>query len=280
SLWALEHEKSFLVHNEASNVYAIALYGESLLLTSTNDVVQKSIETGRVERTFRAHSNRIYSFLLTNDSRMITSGLDANIIVWDMKTGSILRRIWLGSENAMIMSITVQNGMLFAGCTDAKVRHVNLVTGRIVRAIDIVYSVTCVVADNLFIYVGRQRFPEISKVHIPSGGLSLTFDAHTGTVFCLAISRNRLFSGSADLNIIQWNTANGAIILTYFAHPQAVYAISVYGDELYTGSRDKLITKWSINDGQIIKMFPLKQTNGIRCFAFREKMMYSGADDA
>jgi WD40 repeat protein len=135
SLWALEHEKSFLVQNGASNVYAIALYGESLLLTSTNDIVQISIETGRVERTFRAHSNRIYSFLLTNDSRMISSSLDANIIVWDIKTGSILRRIWLGSENAMIVSITVQNGMLFAGCTDAKVRHVNLVTGRIVRAI-------------------------------------------------------------------------------------------------------------------------------------------------
>jgi WD40 repeat protein len=131
----LEHDKSFLVQNDAGNVYAIALYGESLLLTSTNDVVQKSIETGKIERTFRAHSKSINSFVLTNDSRMITSSLDANIIVWNLDTGSILRRIWLGSENAMILSMSFQDGMVFAGCIDGKVRNVNLVTGRIVRAI-------------------------------------------------------------------------------------------------------------------------------------------------
>lgn len=134
-LLALEHEKSFLVQNEASNVYAVAVYGESLLLTSTNDIVQKSITTGQVERTFRAHSNRIYSFVLTNDSRMITSSLDANIIVWSMETGSILRRIWLGYVDAMVKWITLSNDQIFAGCTDSKVRHVNLATGRIVRSI-------------------------------------------------------------------------------------------------------------------------------------------------
>lgn len=59
SFLALEHEKSYFVQNEVSNVLAVAMYGESLLSTSTNDIVRKRIETGKVERSFRAHSNSI-----------------------------------------------------------------------------------------------------------------------------------------------------------------------------------------------------------------------------
>ncbi|KAI3656354.1 hypothetical protein MP638_000566, partial [Amoeboaphelidium occidentale] len=265
--------------NDAGNVYAIALYGESLLLTSTNDVVQKSIETGKVERTFRAHSKSINSFVLTNDSRMITSSLDANIIVWNLDTGSILRRIWLGSENAMIMSISFQDGMVFAGCIDGKVRHVNLVTGRIVRAIDIVYSVTCVVAHNSFMYVGRKTLPDISKIHIPSGDLTLTFNGHRYTVFGLAVSENRLFSASEDATIRQWNSVTGSVILTYYGHSDSVYVVSLYNNELYTGGRDELVIKWSIDDGRILRTFPREHVNSIYCYTFKDHLLYSGALD-
>jgi WD40 repeat protein len=81
----LEHEKSFLMQENAAIVWSIAIYKDSLLLTSSNDIVQKDIQTGDIQRTFRAHKKTIYSFLVTNDSMMITSAYDDMIMVWDLE---------------------------------------------------------------------------------------------------------------------------------------------------------------------------------------------------
>jgi WD40 repeat protein len=101
---SLEHEKSFLLQDRASNVNAVGLYKDSLLMSSSNDVVQKDIETGMLQRTFRAHVRTVLSFAITNDSRMITSGYENMIVVWNLVTGSILKRISLRISDIVIES--------------------------------------------------------------------------------------------------------------------------------------------------------------------------------
>jgi WD40 repeat protein len=131
----LNHEKSFLYQDGASNVFAIAIYKDSLLLTVSNDVVQKDIQTGASQRTFRAHKSLVYSFVITNDSKIISSGYDDMIIVWDLETGSILKRIWLRSSGTLVDSVCFQDNKVFAGGLDSKVRQVDLISGRVVRTI-------------------------------------------------------------------------------------------------------------------------------------------------
>lgn len=132
---ALEHEKSFLMQDSASIVDSIAIYGDSLLLTVSSDIVQKDIQTGAIQRTFRAHKRAIYSILVTTDSRMITSADDDMIIVWSLETGSILKRIWLRSWDTLIKSISYQDDQVFAGGFDQKVRHIDLASGRVIKTI-------------------------------------------------------------------------------------------------------------------------------------------------
>lgn len=114
---------------------AIGLHRESLLVTVSNDVVQKDIGTGTLQRTFRAHDKTVYSFVVTNDDRMITSGYDDMIIVWDLITGSILKRIWLRVSDTRIESIVIKDDVIIAGGLDNKVRQVDLVSSRIIRTI-------------------------------------------------------------------------------------------------------------------------------------------------
>lgn len=132
---SLEHEKSFLLQDRASNVNAVGLYKDSLLMSSSNDVVQRDIETGMLQRTFRAHDRTVLSLAITNDSRMITSGYDNMIVVWDLVAGSILKRISLRISDAVIESLIVKNDLVIGGCDDYKVRQVDLLSGRIVRTI-------------------------------------------------------------------------------------------------------------------------------------------------
>jgi WD40 repeat protein len=131
----LEHEKSFLVQDGASIVFSIALYEDSLLLSVSNDIVQKDIQNGAIQRTFRAHQNTIYSFIVTKDSRMITSAYDDMIIIWNLETGSILKRIWLKSSENLIRSIYYQDDQVFTSGLDNRVRQIDLLSEKVVRTI-------------------------------------------------------------------------------------------------------------------------------------------------
>jgi WD40 repeat protein len=130
---SLQHEKSFLVQDGASVITTVAVYQNSILLTSSNDIIQKNIGTGLQQRVFRAHTNQILSFVLTNDSRMITAGWDDMIIVWDLESGSIMKRIWLGSSDTNVQSVSFWNEQVLTGGDDGKIRRVDLTTGRVSR---------------------------------------------------------------------------------------------------------------------------------------------------
>jgi WD40 repeat protein len=62
---------------------------------------------------------------------MITSGWDDMIIVWDLVSGSIIRRVWLGTSNTFPTSINAAGNGLFVGGLDGKARIINLISGRI-----------------------------------------------------------------------------------------------------------------------------------------------------
>lgn len=128
----LDHEKSFLLQDGAANIDTMSLYHESILITSLNDVVQKDIETGIIQRTFRAHSSQVSSLLVTNDSRMITAGRDDKVIIWDLVTGSILKRINLGSTNSLAADMALQDYQLRIASRDATLRRIDLTSARII----------------------------------------------------------------------------------------------------------------------------------------------------
>lgn len=128
---SLEHEKNFLLRVNAAAVWSLAFYKDSVLITTTNDIVQKSLDTGSIQRTFRGHNNRVRSIVAINETTLISGGWDDMIIMWSLETGSVIRRISFGSSYTLIEAISVENDLLFAGGADERLRFVNLATGRV-----------------------------------------------------------------------------------------------------------------------------------------------------
>jgi WD40 repeat protein len=141
---SLEHEKSFMMQESASVVWSIAIYKDSLLLTSSNDIVQKDIQTGAIQRTFRAHKKPIVSFVVSNNSRMISSAYDDMIIVWNLETGSVLKRVWLRSSETFVRVLYFIDDQVFAGGLDEKLRQVEIISGRVLKTI---CNVLCLITD-------------------------------------------------------------------------------------------------------------------------------------
>ncbi|KAI3656828.1 hypothetical protein MP638_004037 [Amoeboaphelidium occidentale] len=170
---SLEHEKRFLLEDSASTVWRIALYKDSLLITSSNDIIQKDIETGSIQRTFRSHTNMVRTFIVLNDSRIIRTGNDDHIIIWDLETGSVLKRIWLRATNTLVRSISYQNGIIFAGGADNHLRQIDSLTGRILKTIEMGVSVEAVAVSGEFLFVGKASFTaSLQKILIQTSNWS------------------------------------------------------------------------------------------------------------
>lgn len=103
----LDHEKSFLLQEGSSAIFCVGFYKHSILMSSTSDIVQKDIDTGASQRTFRAHTNQVPTFLVVNESIMISIGWDDMIIMWDLDSGSMMKRISLGSSQTLSRMIYI-----------------------------------------------------------------------------------------------------------------------------------------------------------------------------
>ncbi|KAI3657145.1 hypothetical protein MP638_002337 [Amoeboaphelidium occidentale] len=276
----LDHEKSFLLQDGAANIDSLSLYQDCILITSLNDVVQKDIETGAIQRTFRAHSNGISSLLITNDSRMITAGLDDKVIIWDLVTGSVLKRISLGLTNTLVVAIYLQDNQLRVGSRDATLRRIDLISGRTINTRKIARSLIAVETYGNFLYVAGAFDFGLMKVDINNFNIIRGLSGHAATVNCLHLFDKILFSGGADNVIIAWNVENDSIIRLFSGHTDSVVALLAVDSYLFSGSSDRDIFKWNINDGQIVSRFSRTHQQPIRCLAHKNGRLFSGSDDA
>ncbi|KAI3656214.1 hypothetical protein MP638_006869 [Amoeboaphelidium occidentale] len=269
----LLHEKSFLFDNTATSVYSMALYNRSLLITSSNDVVQKDIETGSVQRKFAAHFGQVQHIMVVNGSTMITTGWDDIIIFWDLVTGSIVRRIWLEASKTFPSSVYLKNDTMFLCGYDSRARIVNVAT-------DVNTVAYAIVANDVTFFVGKSgRASSLGKYSIATRSLQSNYAGHDSSVLSLVLWNALLFSGSADTTIICWHENNSGIIRIYNGHTDAVRTLHIHNNYLYSGSDNYGIIKWNIDLGSIEAVFDKHHRNSVLCFASEEENLYSGSLD-
>ncbi|KAI3656060.1 hypothetical protein MP638_001247 [Amoeboaphelidium occidentale] len=279
SITSLEHEKSFLAQDGTANVHCLGIYKNSLLISSSNDVVQKDIETGAIQRTFRAHQNVIMSFVVLEDSRMISSAYDDMILVWALETGSILKRVWARASNIKIKSIFYDNEKILLGCFDRFVRQIDLGSGRVSRTIDMNGLVQQVISSGDVAFASSNLAPFVFKVSLVDGTILVAYEGHSATSFSIAVYETFLLSGSYDRSVLCWDTMSGALLKSYLGHNDPVTLVAVYDGELYSGSVRSELIRWNLLTAQIIKSYPDIQTLPIVSSAYLSQRLFAGSGD-
>jgi hypothetical protein len=66
---------------------------------------------------------------------MITSSYDDSVIIWDLVSGSVRKRIPLKSSNTLIYRMYYMDEQVFTGGLDGKLRQIDLVTAKVVKII-------------------------------------------------------------------------------------------------------------------------------------------------
>ena len=106
------------------------------------EIITWDLANGEIEHRIQAHEGTIFSIKYTNDgSQFISGAADGRMILWDAKTGEIIREFHPNSQNAQnahdssvrSVSLSPDNRLVVSGSRDGSIRIWEVVTGTLLR---------------------------------------------------------------------------------------------------------------------------------------------------
>lgn len=234
---------------------------------------------------FQAHDRHVVTCLQFDPDKIITGSDDANINVYDTRTGA-LRSTLRGHEGG-VWALQYEGNILVSGSTDRSVRVWDIENGRqthvfqghtsTVRCLQILLPVKVgETADGKDIMMPKRpliitgsrdsnlrvwKLPQASDPYYYSAGAPMddtdcpyfvrTLSGHGHSVRAIAAHADTLVSGSYDATIRVWKISTGDVIHKLQGHTSKVYSVVLdhARNRCISGSMDNLVKIWSLETG-------------------------------
>ncbi len=242
------------------------------------------INTGKLVRVFKGHSDRVIAVAFSNDGQRALSGSnDETINLWNISTGQIVCTLKGHDSFVYSVAFSPSGKMALSGADfpDKTMKLWNLSTCKLIRTFavnaDSVHSVVFS-PDGQRALSGSLR--EIKLWNLSTGQLIRTFKGHSTLVNSIAFSPNGqkvlsgsdVFSGRNGETIKLWNLNTGKIIhnFEHFSeHSGSVSSVAFSSDGRFiaSGSSDKMVKLWDVSSGKLIRTLK-GHTSWINSIAF------------
>jgi WD domain, G-beta repeat len=256
-----------------SEVHALAIDPhQGIIVSGHGDIGYKdnnlkvwSTDDGEMIRDLAGHSNWIQTLVLTADGlRVYSSGLDKQILSWNLATGEKLP-LQINAENAVTsLLLAKQEQHLIAGMSDGQIKIWDSRTGDFltswfaheggVHSLAATDSFAGTGGDRLLASAGEDG---IARLWDGLNGSGIRqFVGHSGRVTRVAIdpTGERVVTAGVDRTVRVWDVATGNLLHTLVGHERAVNCMILTPDgrSIITGSDDKTIKIWQLENGQLI----------------------------
>ncbi|EPS35679.1 hypothetical protein H072_10928 [Dactylellina haptotyla CBS 200.50] len=168
--------------------------------------------TGKLQREFVGHSDRVISLAFSPDNNQMISGSDDKTMrLWDATTGKTQTTFTGHSASVLCVAFSPNSDQVISGSGDNTIKLWNARNGKLER----------------------------------------TFAGHSDRVYCVAFSPNsqQIASASADKTIKLWDVQTSKLRKTLAGGLDAVFSVafSPDGKQLASGSNDNTIKLWDIS---------------------------------
>ena len=210
----------------------------------------------------KAHDGAVNSAVFSPDgSKIITTGGDNTVHIWDAQTGNSLGELKNESGTQVYDAQFSDDGSRIVTASEDKTAQIwdaasekSLLT--LVGHTD--YVLTAIFShDGKYVYTGGYD-NTIRKWDANTGTLLLTITGHTGRVLSLDISPDDfiLVSGSADTNVKVWDVNSGKEIFNYLGNNEATnsVAFNIDGTRILTASSDATTKEFTIDYDSLLKI--------------------------
>eukprot|EP01135_Chromosphaera_perkinsii_P001143 Nk52_evm93s158 gene=Nk52_evmTU93s158 len=108
---------------------------------------------------------------------------------------------------------------------------------------------------------------------------SCILKGHSKSVSCLDISRNYVFSGSADKTVRVWDMNTLQTVHILKGHKDEVTCLQAVDNVLFTGSLDKTVCAYNLLNGQRILQYKAKGVGPVQCLLVSSGRLFTGHGD-
>jgi len=238
---------------------------------------------------FRAHQGHVVTCLQFDADKILTGSDDANINVYDTKTGAL--RSTLEGHEGGVWALQYEGNVLVSGSTDRTVRVWDIEKGRCtqifqghtstVRCLQILMPTPIgkthddrpILMPKQPLIITGSRDSNLRVWKLPKPGDPDSFQAgpapdesaecpyyvrtlagHHHSVRAIAAHADTLVSGSYDCSVRVWKISTGETVHRLNGHSQKVYSVvlDTKRNRCISGSMDNLVKVWSLESGSVL----------------------------
>jgi len=230
---------------------------ETAATTPDNTIKLWDVSTGRLVRSFTAHSGGVLSIAVSPDGKTVASGSgDRSIKLWEITTGRELRSLAEHSGLVLAVAISIDDKVIASAGRDKTIKLWDTTTGRGLPPLaghsDAVTALAFSV-DGKMLASGCYD-SKIKLWEVPNGRELRTLRGHSEAISSVTFSPDGkiLASGNYDKTVKLWDVVTGRELRTLKGHTETVnsVAFSPDGKTLATVSSDKTIKLWNVANGR------------------------------
>ncbi|MBI5395728.1 MAG: protein kinase [Verrucomicrobia bacterium] len=240
----------------------------------------------RCLRTFERHADNVESVCLSADGRLVVSGADSAVRLWEAETGECLRTFLGHSDAVSSVCLNADARLIISGSADSTLRTWEVKTGKCLHTLrghgDCVTSVS--ISDDGRFALSGSVDKTVRLWNTGTGQCLQTLAGHESCVWSVWLDPNSRYalSGSDDFTLRLWDVTTGRCLRTFDGHTDAVSSVCATVDGRYalSGSWDGTLRLWDARTGRCLRTLR-GHTGEVRsvCLSSDGRFVVSGGKD-
>jgi WD40 repeat protein len=213
-----------------------------------------------------SHLSLVESLAYSPDGKILASGAYQEVVLWDVKTGAVLRRLTGFADRVVTLSFSPDGKLLATGggapTEDGEIKIFETQTGKLLTDVknghsDTVFGVSFSPDGKVLATCSADKF--VKAFSVPDGKWIRSFEGHTAHVLDVGWkSDGKLLASAGADNVVKvWDYEKGEQVRTIPAHSKQITRLVFVGKkpEFLTCAGDQQVKLWNVDNGGTLRNY-------------------------